>query len=339
MKNASRSNRKLEAITYKTIVVGIDIAKSRQWARFVDYRGMEIGKAVSFNNDREGFEYIVSEIRTKIKTFDAEKVIVGMEPTGHYWKPLANYLMKQNIAVVLVNPYHTKKAKELDDNSQTKSDKKDALTMAKYLDFGFSIGSGTGFSLPNYYRLCEEIVSVLREHNSLLEKHFSRLTPEYYNDQSLHLLAFDLMYCCRTYNFFRVITLPKALKTKRKKATGASLSPEEEECREAERVAKIAELELKINKLERDCDNCSDISLIGVQVTAKPYGIGTVVAQEINNIRVSFGGTEKSYILDRKYVARPRFENDEDIISVFTEYGQKQEKIKRLRRELMILKG
>ena len=120
MKNASRSNRKLEAITYKTIVVGIDIAKSRQWARFVDYRGMEIGKAISFNNDREGFEYIVSEIRTKIKTFDAEKVIVGMEPTGHYWKPLANYLMKQ----------------KLDDNSQTKSDKKDALTIAKLVKDG-----------------------------------------------------------------------------------------------------------------------------------------------------------------------------------------------------------
>ena len=52
MKNANRSNKKLEAITYRTIVVGIDIAKNRQWARFVDYRGMEIGKAVSFNNDR-----------------------------------------------------------------------------------------------------------------------------------------------------------------------------------------------------------------------------------------------------------------------------------------------
>ena len=71
MKNASSSNRKLEAITCRTIVAGIDIAKSRQWARFVDYRGMEIGKAVSFNNDREGFEYIVAEIEAKIKTFDA----------------------------------------------------------------------------------------------------------------------------------------------------------------------------------------------------------------------------------------------------------------------------
>lgn len=136
MKNASRSNRKLEAITNRTIVVGIDIAKSRQWARFVDYRGLEIGKAVSFNNDREGFAYMVAEIHAKIKAFDAEKVIVGMEPTGHYWKPLANYLMKQNITVVLVNPYHTKKAKELDDNSQTKSDKKDALTIAKLVKDG-----------------------------------------------------------------------------------------------------------------------------------------------------------------------------------------------------------
>ena len=103
---------------------------------------------------------------------------------------------------------------------------------------------------------------------------------------------------------------------------------------EEERLAKIAALEQGINDLERSCDNCTEISLIGVQVTAKPYGIGTVVAQEINNITVSFGGMEKSYILDKKYIARPRFENDEEIISVFTEYGQKQEQIKRLKRDL-----
>ena len=64
-------------------------------------------------------------------------VIVGMEPTGHYWKAFANFLLKQaKITVVLVNPYHTKKAKELDDNSQTKSDKKDALTIARLVKDG-----------------------------------------------------------------------------------------------------------------------------------------------------------------------------------------------------------
>lgn len=56
---------------------------------------------------------------------------MGMEPTGHYWKPLANYLILNKITVVMVNPYHTKRAKELDDNSPTKNDKKDALTIAR----------------------------------------------------------------------------------------------------------------------------------------------------------------------------------------------------------------
>ena len=210
----------------------------------------------------------------------------------------------------------------------------EAQTMAKYLEFGFSIGSGISFSLPNYYRMCDEIVSVLKEHDSLLQTHFSRLTPKHYNDQSLHLLAFDLMYCCRTYNFYRVVTLPVSLKPKKKTKTSYRISPEEAKIQEEERLARIDALKQEINDLERSCDNCTEISLIGVQVTAKPYGIGTVVAQEINNITVSFGGMEKSYILDKKYIARPRFENDEEIISVFTEYGQKQEQIKRLKRDL-----
>lgn len=53
------------------------------------------------------------------------------------WKAFANWIEKQEgIKVVLVNPYATKQAKELDDNSQTKSDKKDALTIAKLVKDG-----------------------------------------------------------------------------------------------------------------------------------------------------------------------------------------------------------
>lgn len=32
-------------------------------------------------------------------------------------------------------------------------------------------------------------------------------------------------------------------------------------------------------------------------------------------IKVRFDGAEKAYILDKKFVARPRFENDDEIIS------------------------
>jgi len=138
MKN--RTNQRLEEIAAGTLIVGVDVAKSEQWARFVDYRGVEIGKAVLFKNNRQGFESIVAKIREickiKILRYPIEQVMIGMEPTGHYWKALANYLMKTDFRVVCVNPYHTKKAKELDDNSPTKSDKKDALTIARLVKDG-----------------------------------------------------------------------------------------------------------------------------------------------------------------------------------------------------------
>ncbi len=136
----SCTNQRIEEITSKTLVVGVDIAKDLHWARFVDYRGKEVGKAISFKSNRQGFESIISKIQEIInnkllrQTFDT--VIIGMEPTGHYWKTFANFAAKRGYRVVGVNPYHTKKAKELDDNSQTKSDKKDALTIARLVKDG-----------------------------------------------------------------------------------------------------------------------------------------------------------------------------------------------------------
>jgi len=138
MKN--RLNERLEAITAGTLIAGVDVAKEDQWARLVDYRGVEIGKALLFKNNRQGYENLIAKIQeiSKLKSlrYPIENVVIGMEPTGHYWKPMANYLMQAGYKVVCVNPYHTKKAKELDDNSPTKSDKKDALTIARLVKDG-----------------------------------------------------------------------------------------------------------------------------------------------------------------------------------------------------------
>ena len=129
-------NAKLEAITFTTLIVGVDIAKKNQWARFIDCRGIEHGKALKFENNKNGFEKILATISEICNSEGFSKLVIGMEPTGHYWKAFANYLIKNKICVVLVNPYHTKKSKELDDNSQTKSDIKDALTIAKLVKDG-----------------------------------------------------------------------------------------------------------------------------------------------------------------------------------------------------------
>ena len=136
----SRMNQRIEEITETTLVLGVDIAKKVHWARFIDYRGMEVGKAISFKSNREGFEAIVTRIELLRKNKALKKpydtVVIGMEPTGHYWKTLAHYLQKAGYRVVGVNPHHTKKAKELDDNSPTASDKKESLVIARLVTDG-----------------------------------------------------------------------------------------------------------------------------------------------------------------------------------------------------------
>ena len=136
----NRTDQRIQEITMGTLIAGVDVAKSIHWVRFVDWRGIEIGKAIKFTNTRKGFETIVSAIKeilnSKVLKQKFDIVMVGMEPTGHYWKTLANYLSKKKIRVVGVNPYNTKKAKELDDNSPTKCDKKDAITIARLVKEG-----------------------------------------------------------------------------------------------------------------------------------------------------------------------------------------------------------
>ena len=54
-----------------------------------------------------------------------DKVIPGMEPTGHYWFNLGKFLQNNGMIPVHVNPHHVKKSKELDDNNPSKNDRKD----------------------------------------------------------------------------------------------------------------------------------------------------------------------------------------------------------------------
>jgi transposase len=124
-------NEKIMSITEKTLVIGIDIGKEVQYARFFDYRGIELSKIQSFENTLEGFKTFEEWIKSIANKNDKDNIIVGLEPTGHYWFNLGNFLRNIGIKIVLVNPFHVKRSKELDDNSQLKNDLKDPKVIAK----------------------------------------------------------------------------------------------------------------------------------------------------------------------------------------------------------------
>ena len=124
-------NEKIRQVTETTMVIGVDIARDTHWARAFDWRGLELSKAVKFENSAEGFHYFLcwaSELAAEQKK---GRIMVGLEPTGHYWFTLAAYLQGGSMKLVLVNPYHVKCSKELDDGHPSKSDKKDPKTIAK----------------------------------------------------------------------------------------------------------------------------------------------------------------------------------------------------------------
>lgn len=209
----------------------------------------------------------------------------------------------------------------------------EAQMLSRYIGFGYDIGAGTTFSLENYYKLGDEIVNALKEHPRLLDKHFDSLKEMHYVDDSLHMLAFDIMYCSRAYNYYKGLVPDKASKIK-KKGMVAEIPAEVIAQRESERIERIKSIEQEISELERSDDGCEDISLIGVQVTSAQNQIGTVISQDINMITVQYADSIKKYKLDKQYENRPRFENDEDIVEAFTKYGLAQERIKKLQKEL-----
>ncbi|MDQ1914873.1 IS110 family transposase [Paenibacillus sp. GD4] len=132
----STQNERINQITSSTLVVGVDIAKFKHVARAQDNRGVEFGKSISFENSREGFELFVSWFKKIATEQGFQDVIVGMEPTGHYWLNLAYYLGEQQVLCGVVNSLHVKKSKELDDNSPTKNDIKDAKVIAQLVKDG-----------------------------------------------------------------------------------------------------------------------------------------------------------------------------------------------------------
>lgn len=124
-------NEKIRQVREDTIIIGVDIASEVHYARAFDWRGIELGRVFSFENSGEGFERFLRWINELKAKHGKTAVLTGAEPTGHYWFSLAAYLKKRGMKIVLVNPYHVKQSKEMDDNHPGKTDRKDSKVIAK----------------------------------------------------------------------------------------------------------------------------------------------------------------------------------------------------------------
>jgi transposase len=117
------------------LTIAIDIGSKTHWMYWCDERGRE-GKSLPFANTRKGLDQMWVRISAARQKTAAESVTVGFESSGPYTKPVAYYFAEKPVRLVQVNPMHTKRAKELNDNSPLKSDKKDPKVIAGLIRMG-----------------------------------------------------------------------------------------------------------------------------------------------------------------------------------------------------------
>ena len=139
-KQYSRQVEKRKRIGDRTLVVGMDIGKEFNAACLMDNEGKVLGRYARVYNSRKGFDYFQAMVEQAKKKRKFTKVLIGMEPTGHYWRKIAFFAKEKGYEVRFIRTTALRHQRELDESSPAKSDIKDAFTIAnivregKYID-------------------------------------------------------------------------------------------------------------------------------------------------------------------------------------------------------------
>lgn len=134
-------NEKLGLVAADVLAVGIDVASNKFNWRAFDNTGIEFTtRAVENSMTREGIDSCIRSMCELAVLHGKTRITVAIEPTGHYWYNLYNQMIINGVTVVMVNAFAVNRLKEVDDNSQLKSDDKDPAVIARLLrDGAFSI--------------------------------------------------------------------------------------------------------------------------------------------------------------------------------------------------------
>ena len=127
------------------IYIGIDIAKNSHFASAVNSDGEVLVNPFSFENSREGFNLFLS----KIKNFQINNCLIGLESTGHYGDNLICFLFPKGFNIGLINPIQTDSLRS-SNIRKTKNDKIDTFLISKCLQLG------------NYSLLQEKDINIIK---------------------------------------------------------------------------------------------------------------------------------------------------------------------------------
>ena len=137
------------------VCVGIDVAKDKHDCFILSSEGEVLADVFTVANNMDGFETLLTRIRSC--THSSDKIKVGLEATGHYSYNILGFLLDRGLATYVINPLRTNLYRKSLSLRKTKTDRIDARTIAAMLMSDVDLKSYTDTAYHN-----EELKSLTR---------------------------------------------------------------------------------------------------------------------------------------------------------------------------------
>lgn len=144
------------------ICIGIDIAKRSHVLSAVDEDGATAIESLAFANTAAGFGKLKNRLKQAGAT--ADRALVGMEATGHYWIALFDFLSTAGYDVAVINPIQTDAFRDVWSVRKVKTDAIDAALIADLVRYKRYEPSALGDET------IEELRNLARYRTSLVER-------------------------------------------------------------------------------------------------------------------------------------------------------------------------
>jgi len=172
-----------------------------------------------------------------------------------------------------------------------------SYVMADCIEFYDEWGSGDNIKLDIYYRMCDEIVEEIKKCPELLATNRSRYDGRVrikggplHEDRELHILTFDIIWCCHVHNLFKGISFNRP-KSKEKQLIIEQRNKAQELLERYENAVANRE------KLNETLEYFSTAVRPGDSVVHKKNGRSVVISIDRDRLAIKCDNLEKNTVL------------------------------------------
>ncbi len=213
-------------------------------------------------------------------------------------------------------------------------EKEAAEHFSQYTEFIGKIWNKNTLNVEAYYNMCEELISVIKENDTLMKMVADRLeydqTCSDYEypvnlteiDSRYHILAFDIIHCTEKYGFYveHPITKKPRMSAARKKT----------EDKKNHIQNNIYVIQKHIQTASDKLQELESLELTGMTVHHKKFGEGTVRVHDGDRLTIDFACGEKILSLKTAFSRGIITVDDEHITDVCSKILDVEEKVKGL---------